>query len=295
MTLNLKENTIVLHPQQKLQLALTNTRVKQDSNIQWLNEWYQHLQQKTATSSQQFTFATTHTGNRTTIGTIQDTLSGVEKHAHYYDEVLGVSLVCLERLQTFGENWQPAQIGTWLEMNPLGVNAGWCFPVSLSQEQFTQLIDQNNTHKKILNRWANLCQEFTCISYGESFASPSIYQMDLTADTFLDVASQFYKTLMLADFLQVPTFPTPLLDILQRYDAQQLVTSLWLTKQSVVKFGLRILNPTSQLFIALCMLAGLDKEDQDKLTMIDALMTKIAWVEIQQTADGLISEVNFQA
>lgn len=294
MTLNLKENTVVLHPQQKLQLALANTKVKQDSNIQWLNEWYQHLQQKTTTSSQQFTFATTHTGYRTTIGTIQNTLPGVEKHAHYYDEILGVSLVCLERLQTFGENWQPTQIGTWLEMNQLGVNAGWCFPVNLPQEQFTQLIDQNNTHKKILNRWANLCQGFTCISYGESFASPSIYQMELTAGTSLDIASQFYKALTLADFLQVPTFPAPLLDILQRYDAQQLVISLWLTRQSVVKFGLRILKPTSQLFIALCMLAGLSKENQDKLTMIDAFMTKIDWVEIQQTADGLLAEVSFQ-
>ena len=274
---------------QKMQLVLANTKVQNDHNVVILNEWLQHVY--SPETGLQTT--TTHLCHRLTYSTAGNTFDVLKKHATYYNDVLGVSDESLQRLETLGEGWQPDKLGSWIEFNTLGANAGWYFPANLSIEQLLGAFDESNINRRILYHWTKYNDEFSCTYYGESFIEPRIQQIGLLLNADLDLASQYHKAMALADLFKVPAFPPVLVEIFELYEAQQLTVSLWLSPKGVLKFGLRVHQPSAKLMMALYMLCGLDKKDEESLTLIHATMEKLAWVEIQYTADGLVSEVGF--
>ncbi|HAS42105.1 MAG TPA: hypothetical protein DCS93_16625 [Microscillaceae bacterium] len=277
---------------QKMSLALLNSQVNSEGNASLLQQWQQHICQN-ATPTQHLQATTTHLRDRLTFSASQIALVNLEKHAQYYQQILGVEVTALKRLQDFGETLQPARLGSWLEINSLGVNAGWFFPVEMSMEGLLDTI-KNTTHKKILTRWVNIQNKVTCVGYGESLLSPVIHQMEFQFEPSLPFTNQFHMALNLVDFLEIPPFHGQLLNILKRYEAQELVVSLWLSPQGVLKFGIRVLNPSVKLMIAFFVLAGLDQAGEDKLAVMHGIFEQIAWVELQQTADGLCSEVGYR-
>ncbi|OJJ19109.1 hypothetical protein BKI52_20040 [marine bacterium AO1-C] len=288
-----QEENPQLDPSQKLSLALYSTELQSNENSDLLNEWCKNLTSKVPQVSQPFHFNTTHTRNRVTLQTSLSALTSAETFAHYFQNVLGVSPLSLRRLQKLGENWQPTRLGSWLEFNTLGINAGWFFPIEMIASQLTEMIE-NTTHRKIITRWVNTQNLVECISYGESLVEPIIRQMEFRLDSNLALANQYHLALNLADLLEVPSFHGQLLNILERYEATELIISLWLSPEGVLKFGLRIMNPSVKLLIALFMLSGMSKKEEDKLAVIHGVLENIAWVEIQQTADGLTSEVSYK-
>lgn len=279
---------------QKMSLALYNSQVNNESNTSFLQEWQQHICTNEQAPSQLLQFATTQSQDRLTFNSSQSTLVNLEKHAAYYQEVLGIDSSVLQRLQKSGETLQPYRLGSWIEINTLGVNAGWFFPVDITMEELLSTIE-NTTHKKILTRWANIQNDITCVGYGESLVAPIIRQMEFRLDTSLPFANQFHLALNLADFFDVPPFHGQLLNILERFDAQELLVSLWLTPKGILKFGIRILNPSVKLIIGLFVHTGMDKKAEDKMAVIHGIFENINWVEIQHTSDGLTSEVSYRS
>lgn len=274
---------------QKMQLILANTQVQNDDNAALLNEWYKHTSNKKSTEILQV--ATTHLRHRLTYTVTGNTPDMLQKHATYYQDMLDVPAKALQRLETLGKRWQPGQLSSWIEFNTLGANAGWRFPVNLPGEELLGTFEETNTNRRIFYRWTKYHDEFVCIHYSESFAAPCLQQIDLLFDAHLTLATQYHKAMALADLLKVHAFPSVLLETMQRYEAQQLGISLWLSPHGVLKFGLRLYQPSAKLMMSLHLLCGLTKEQEEPLALIHATMKEVAWVEIQQTADGLVSEM----
>jgi len=276
---------------QKMSLALFNSQVNNEDNASLLQQWQQHICQNEA--SQYLQATTTHLRDRLTFSTSQNASVNLEKHAKYYQDVLELEASALQRLQALGETLQPTYLGSWLEINTSGTNTGWLFPIEIPKETLLTNI-KSTAHQKTLTHWVNIQNNVTCIGYGESLATPIVRQMEFRFESSLPITNQFHLALNLADSLEVSPFHRQLLNVLKRYEAQELVVSLWLSPKGVVKFGIRVLNPSVKLMIAFFVLAGLDQKEEDKLAVMHGIFEKIAWVEIQQTADGLCSEVGYQ-
>ncbi|OJJ19107.1 hypothetical protein BKI52_20030 [marine bacterium AO1-C] len=291
---SITQSNLTITNQQKILLALHNSPLSSKANAAFVTEWHQYVIPRFSTlDTQNLEFWSTHNRQRITAcytGAVDDVL---EKHASYYNHRLKVDAHILQRLERQGKTFWPHQLTSWIELNTLGANAGWFFPVEISMEALLDSLE-NTTHKKILTRWINIQSEVTCIGYGESLVDPIIHQMTLRLDASLPLVNQFHLALNLADFFDLPSFPGQLLNILEHYHTSALAISLWLSPEGVIKFGLRIFNPSTKLMLALAMLTGLDKKTEDGIAFTYGLLEKLAWVEIQHTANGIWSEASYQ-
>ncbi|EAY25454.1 hypothetical protein [Microscilla marina] len=289
----MNHQTLTLDTTQKMMLALQNSTLTNETNVTFIKDWLQHVQLSNSDQFQRFALQSTHQGKRLTLQHLGNAKEVLKRYATYYQDRLKVSTSILQRLVDLGIDWQPAKMGSWLELNALGVNAGWYLPGEIPMNRVLHTLDPNNHKRRLLSRWVSLCPEAVCLGYGESLAEPTIRQLDLMIEPADEVSTQYYQALHLADLLQVPAFPGFLLEILETYEVQQLVISLWMTSEEMLKFGLRVLYPSNKLLIALCMLAKFKDEDQVALASTYGILGQIQWVEIQQTSDGLMAEISF--
>ncbi len=289
----MNHQTLALDTAQKMMLALQNSALTNETNVTFIKDWLRHVQAPNSDQFQRFALQSTHQGKRLTLQHTGNAKEVLKRYATYYQDRLKASTSILQRLVDLGIDWQPARMGSWLELNTLGANAGWYLPGEMPMNQVLQTLDPNDHKRRVLNRWISLCPKVACLGYGESLAEPTIRQLDLMTAPSDEIGTQYYQTLHLADLLQVPAFPGFLLEILETYEVHQLVISLWMTSEEMLKFGLRVLYPSNKLLIALCMLAKFKDEDQVALAKTYGISEQIQWVEIQQTSDGLMAEISF--
>lgn len=280
---------IQLNLEQKVQWVLHSTSLQCPENAETLQQWTQQL----SVSDTQVNVATTQQRNRLTFSSQGDSVKVIEAHALYYQHTLGIRTENLQRLETLGKHWQPQQLGSWLEFNSLGANAGWYVPVHLSRDEVLATFDKESVNRRLFYRWTQYNQDFSCIQYGEDFSGMNLRQIVLSFAPQTPLLKQYHQALALADLYKAPTFPPALQEVLEHYDVSELAISLWLNPQGVVKFGLRIYQPSTELMIALAMLTGSTKTDEEALALVYSTFEQLAWVEIQHTSEGLTTEINF--
>ncbi|OJJ20028.1 hypothetical protein BKI52_16265 [marine bacterium AO1-C] len=279
---------------QKILSALHNSPLANDLNVNFINEWHQQVHLPSFSQAQSFEIWSTHNGERLTMHQMGNAKTLLKKHASYYKDNLQVDKHILQRLEKIQLNCQSNKIGSWIELNTLGVNAGWYLPGQVSFDRLYQLLEKDDLSQKILTRWANLFVDATCLGYGESLLDDTIQQIDLMIDPTQNINNQLRKALYLADLFNVPDFPFLLPKVLQTYNARQLVISLWLREKKALKFGLRFLYPSIKLIEAFCMIARFSKLDEDHLAQLHSLSNQVKWVEIQNTTKGLVVELSYQ-
>jgi hypothetical protein len=290
----MNHHTLVLETEQKIMLALQNSALANETNAALIKEWYQQVYLSGIDQFQNFALQSTHQGKRLTLRHMGTAKEVLKKYAGYYQDKLKVSTQALQRLVDLGIDWQPSRLGAWLELNERRCNAGWFVPEQVPLDKLLQTFDPNDHKRRLLSRWVNLCPEVACLGYGESLSAPAIQQIALMPDPATEISSQYYQALHLAELLRVPTFPSFLLEVLEIYHVQQLVISLWATRQEVLKFGVRLLHPSNDLLLALCMLANCEEGDEAALARIYGISGQVQWVELQQTSGGLVAEISFE-
>ncbi len=281
---------LTLQFDQKMQWMLGNTPLQNNTNIALLKKWWQYLNVPPAL----FSAAITQQRNCLTFSTQGKTVEVLESHANYYHQELGIAMTHLQRLETLGERWQPNTLGSWIELNTLGANAGWYVPVNLTATEILATFDEDSLNRRLFYRWTQYHPAFKCTQYGEDFSGAGIQQIELLFDVTQTLTTQYHHALALADLYKVNAFPTYLQEILEHYNTIQLALSLWLTPQGVVKFGLKVYQPSIKLMMALTMLTGLSKTDETSLALIHSSFDKIAWVEVQQVTEGLVTTLEFR-
>lgn len=287
-------NSSISNASQKMLLALNNSSLATKANIIFVEKWHQHIHLPDFVQHQDFEFQSTHNGQRVTLHHIGNTHEVFKTHTSYYQDQLKIDSAILQRLENVGMTWVPDRLGCWVELNTEGANAGWYLPHQISFNQLYQAFDHQAPKRKIINRWANLFTSASCIGYGESLTDPAIQQVELLVDPGLAISNQYHQALYLADFLQTPAFPIFLIEVLQTYDVRQLIISLWMTDEEVLKFGFRVLQPSNELLLALCMLAKFTDEDQEAIARMYGISEQVQWVEIQHTSSGLTAEMSFK-
>lgn len=278
-----------LNFEQKAQWVLHNSILQSSDNVTRLQQWQQQLK----TSDTSPSVATNQQRDCLTFGRQGESAKVIRSHAYYYQQMLGIPTDQLQRLEELGERWQPEQLGTWLELNTLGVNAGWYAPITLTFNEVLTTFAPESVNRRLFYRWAQYHPNFNCIQYGEDFSGMHLRQMVLSFDNQTNLTQQYHQALALADLYKVPSFPPPLQEVLEHYSTSPLTISLWLNPEGVVKFGVRIYQPSIKLMLALAMLTGLNKTDEEALALIYSSFEQLAWVELQHTADGLTTEICF--
>ncbi|OJJ16771.1 hypothetical protein BKI52_33235 [marine bacterium AO1-C] len=287
----MNSTTLTINTPQKMLWALHSSSLSSEPNAAFVKEWYEQVHLPSTTPEQNFELWSTHDRQRLTLYQIGATHTLITKHAAYYQNRLQVNTNVLQRLRS---DWRPEKLGSWVEIHPEGVNTGWYLPGLISFNQLCQVLEKSVFKQKIIHRWANMFVHSTCIGYGESWSTTFIRQVDLMANATQSISSQYHKALHLCELLEVPTFPSFLLEIFQTHEVHQLGVSLWMTDESVLKFGLRVFKPSIKLLMALCLLASFTDEDEDFLAQIHSMSARVQWVEVQQTTDGLKTEVSYQ-
>jgi hypothetical protein len=209
--------------------------------------------------------------------------------AEFFEKV-GAEPQTLDDLASFGDEYDPAMLGMWLDLREGSANCGWFIPEGSMESAEGILLEPSQT--KRLLAWADASRVGHFMAGGRSVAPGSalaFVEAPLAGDEVGQVACALA---LLGDF----SAATPAEDILAGFmngANEGLEVSLWLLEEGVARSGIRAEYPSLALVVLLAEAAG--GQDLDLVAQVQGILQveTASAVEVQRRGDATLLLISY--
>jgi hypothetical protein len=168
----------------------------------------------------------------------------------------------IDRLNDVGALINPVKIGSWIDMSGKGgMDGGWYFPVEIPLTLALEAADAGEPTVKV-KEWSTKHNIDKVFSVGRDMGAAPPRQTEirikLPANSFQDQLEQALDAFRVFGF---PALPDDALEVLKNSNATPLSLSIVTSSEGFVRLGILQPNPTTSNVLALCDIAGANKDD----------------------------------
>ncbi|MBL1176281.1 hypothetical protein [Pantanalinema sp. GBBB05] len=195
-------------------------------------------------------------------------------------------------LAQIGEQLQPATVGMWIELMQKNLDIGCFFPGSLLLKQVLAYASVGET-RETLQTWTNQTHCNHCTEFGLSLGAGNrilTFLIPLSGSTAIE---QLNLGLEAFSTFKSPALPQQVTDLLIANAKLGLLLSVWLGHAGLIKIGLLIPQPDTELMLQLCSISG--KNYDQALAKFEGSLgvQQPTYIECQQMATGFGVELHY--